>query len=199
MSTEDRESRLPRFDDRKRMWLDLQVDPQTRSAPEEDYAAALGRAYANGSVRVGTFLVHENETFDWYLSRNQLHEMGFFERFWRVDAVAGFMPEPLRDLNFYALDGVFQHSSPFLLGGSLAWALAQGGAYVKHPDGPVDAKRLGDLLAADWIADHYDDILVYESHRAWCEFFFDVAWDRSWVVVDKLMRLVHVLCATDTD
>lgn len=199
MNIEDRDSHRPQFADRKQMWSNLEVEPQAPSASAEEYVAALERVYSNGSVRIGTFLVHESKTFDWYLSRNQLHEMGFFERFWRVDGVAEFMPDALRDLNFSALDGVFQPSSPFLLGGSLAWTLAQGGAYEKHPGGPVHAKQLGDQLAADWIADRYDDILVYESHWAWSEFFLDVAWDHSWVVVNKLKRLVHIVCATDTD
>jgi hypothetical protein len=199
MSTEHGGSPFPQFEDRKRMWLDLQVDSQATSAAEEEYAAALKRVYTNGSVRIATFLVHEDETFDWYLSRNLLHEMGFFEKFWRVGTVTSFMPEALRDLNFYELDRPFRHSSPFLLGGSLAWALAQGGAYEKHGKGPVHAKQLGDRLAADWISDRYDETLLYESHRAWSEFFMDVAWDHSWIVVDKQKRLVHVLCATDTD
>lgn len=189
---------LPMFEDRKRMWSNLRVRRRASSPSAERYATALRTVYDNGDVRTATFAVDEHEVFDWYLSRNAIHDMGFFAKFWGLDPVASLMPEPLTDLNFYSRD-VFEGSSPFLLGGSLARALALGGPYETHREGPSHAKSLGDAVAADWIEERYDDVLVYESHTAWSDFFLDVAWDHTWVVLDKTRRLVHLLCATDTD
>ena len=59
--------------------------------------------------------------------------------------------------------------------------------------------QTGEAAARALICDRFDDILVYETRRAWSPFFHDVAWDFSWVVVDKRERLLHLLCATDTD
>lgn len=40
---------------------------------------------------------------------------------------------------------------------------------------------------------------VLLANTAWCEFFFDVAWDRSVVIVNATRNQVSVLLATDTD
>jgi hypothetical protein len=162
------------------------------------YCDHLRRVYTNGEVRFQTFRIHPHPIFDWYASRNQLHEMGFFGKIWSVPPIAAMMPEPPLDLNFYSHE-VFAGSSPFLLGGVLATVLGLGGAYGRHDPGPPHAKKAGEAAGLALNCDRYDDVLVYESHVAWSPFFRDVAWDFSCVVVDKLQRLLHVLCATDTD
>ncbi len=40
---------------------------------------------------------------------------------------------------------------------------------------------------------------VLIANTAWCDFFFDVAWDRTVVAVLPKQRRVKVLLATDTD
>ena len=179
------------------MWRELVVsdDPAPRAALAA-YSEALRTVYANGDVRSGSFHITPHPVFDWYASRRQFREMGFFARIWSLPRVHELMPEPLHGLNFYSLD-VLGETSPFLLGGSMAWALSSGGAYSRHARGPVDAKRLGDAAAVELVRDRYDEVLVFESSTAWSEFFLDVAWDRTWIVIDE--HLVHVLCATDTD
>lgn len=189
--------KLPQFEDRERMWRELVVSEDRAPRPAfAAYAAALRTVYTNGEVRSGSFRIEPHPVFDWYASRNQLRELGFFARIWSLPPLRERMPEPLLDLNFYSLD-VLGESSPFLLGGSLAWALSSGGAYSRHGRGPVDAKRLADAAAAELVRDRYDEVHVFESGEAWSKFFRDVAWDRTWIVVDE--HLVHVLCATDTD
>ena len=189
--------RLPGFEDRERMWRELVVteDPGPRPALAA-WAEALRAVYTNGLVRAGSFRVTPHPVFAWYASRQQYRELGFFGRIWSLPSVHERMPEPLLPLNFYSTD-VFTESSPFLLGGSLAWALASGGAHARHARGPVDAKRLGDAAAAELVRDRYDEVRVFESGTAWSAFFRGVAWDHTWIVVDD--PLFHVLCATDAD
>ena len=49
------------------------------------------------------------------------------------------------------------------------------------------------------IGDRYDDVLSYESGKAWSAFFRDIAGDCTWIVYDKRQRLLHMVCATDND
>jgi hypothetical protein len=188
----------PQWQDRRRMWSELQVSQRHEVLPAVDaYASALRKVLERG-VRFATFEIEPHPVFEWYASRNLFHEMWFFQDFWSLTVPHQFMPDKLADLNFYS-QSVFSWSSPFLLGGQLAWVLAQGGAYEKHTAGPVDAKRLGDAAAIELVHDDYDQVVVFESHVGWSEFFCNVAWDYTWIVIDKPRRLIHALIATDTD
>ena len=59
--------------------------------------------------------------------------------------------------------------------------------------------RLAEGAAQELLEGRFSEVLVYANHAPWTDFFFDIAWDRTWLMVDKRERLVHVLCATDTD
>lgn len=182
------------------MWTNTDFSEVIEISPEiAEYVESLKRTYLNGNVVYKKFVLPNDKTLDWYASRNRFHDMGFFENFWIVDSVQKSLPYKLdKSLNFYS-DKTFAWSSPFVLGGNMAWALSSGGAYERHSRGAVDAKKLADLAANEMIHDDYDNILVFESHLPWSSFFMDVAWDGTWVIIDKLKRFVHVLIATDTD
>lgn len=107
-------------------------------------------------------------------------------------------PHALRDLNFYD-QNYFSFGSPFQLGGGLAWMLSAGGAYRCFERGGIEAKRLGEEAAAEMLAASYDDALAFQCGAAWSDFFLEVAWDHTFLVVDRKRRIVHALLATDTD
>jgi hypothetical protein len=86
-----------------------------------------------------------------------------------------------------------------MFAGSLAWVLAKGGAYKRHAQGSMDAKRLADDAADELIATDYDGSLLFSSNAPWSDFFFDVAWDYTWVLIHPSQKRIHVLLATDTD
>ena len=194
--------RVPQFEDRARMWAELEIDVRNPTAEAVAiYCDHLRQAYSNGAVRFQTFHVSPHSVFDWYASRNQLHEMGFFGKIWSVRPVEAMMPEPPFDLNFYATE-VFSGSTPFVLGGTVASVLAFGGAYGRHEPGSLHASQIGAAAAGALICDRFDDVLVYETHTAWSPFFRDVARDYTWVVLDKRERLLHISVPrtpTDTD
>ena len=190
---------VPQINDVLKMWQAIAISQKEDISPSVlKYIEALKKVYLNGNVLYSQFFVPENDIFDWYASRNRFHEMGFFEKFWHTDTVKTAFPFELADLNFYD-EKIFKWSSPFVLGGSMAWVLSSGGPYERHAAGPVDAKNIADEAAADLIQNQYDDILVYEAHCAWSDFYMDIAWDCTWVIVDKTSRRIHVLMATDTD
>lgn len=47
--------------------------------------------------------------------------------------------------------------------------------------------------------DRYEDIIVFESHAPWTDWFYDVAWDVTWMVLDSKECKMWLICATDTD
>jgi len=138
---------------------------------------------------------------DWYLDR-QLHDSGFFEKFWSARAPSLCFRPARPDLNYFAAIGplcVFRQTTPFHLAGNLASIHFSGGAYSDKKGLGLRSKQLGDAAADECIGDGLEDVLCYESFAPWSDFFMDVAWDHTFVVVSRRQRLIHCLLATDTD
>jgi hypothetical protein len=189
--------KIPTFDDRSAMWKSLEFAPDDAIYPlTKAYVSALEATYAK--VLHLPFRVPNHPIYDWYASRNQFHEMGFFERFWSTPLVSTCLPQTLKSVNFFSLE-IFKGCSPFMLAGGLACCLAEGGAYGVNRPNAMDAKRLGDGVADEWIQSRYDSSLLYIANSAWSDYFYDVAWDYTWVLINKSVGTIHVILATDTD
>ena len=62
--------------------------------------------------------------------------------------------------------------------------LTWGGAYVQFVGSGACAKKKGQDFSDGIIADRYDDFRVHISGMPWCPWFFDIAWDHTWIVTD---------------
>ena len=181
------------------MWaaIDFERIPARYSAVER-FLSEIRPLYANGRVEHAAFRIPEHPVFDWYASRNQYHEMGFFERFWGLAGPTSFIEHDLSDLNFFD-HGIFGFLSPFQFGGALAWMLSSGGPYRQFSRGGTEAKRIGEEAAVEMLSGDYDQTLIYQSGTAWSDYFFEVAWDHTYVTLDRTRKIAHVILATDTD
>ncbi|MCA9317198.1 MAG: hypothetical protein KDB73_17045 [Planctomycetes bacterium] len=94
----------------------------------------------------------------------------------------------------------FEEVSPLALDGLLAAQLVDGGAYSSPRDYPQKrAKELGAGFCRTLFGERYEDVQVAHADFAWSRWFFDIAWDRTWVISDKREQRVTVLCTSDTD
>lgn len=59
--------------------------------------------------------------------------------------------------------------------------------------------KLSESVAGELIQDRYSDVQVYVNPAAWSDYFYDVIWDSTWLLIDRSRRFIHILCATDTD
>lgn len=48
-------------------------------------------------------------------------------------------------------------------------------------------------------ADRLEDVEVFHSYKPWSRWFYDVAWDSTWLLVDRRFQVVTILAVTDTD
>ena len=85
------------------------------------------------------------------------------------------------------------------LGGELAHTLVLGGAYARFPGSAAEAKAVGEGAVAELAEGRHEDFEVWETNGSWAPWFYDVAWDRTWFIVDSSEGDVTVLCVTDTD
>ncbi len=191
----------PSTEDRDRMWEVIDFPHLTdQDYPHVTrYVRALEDIYVNGSAEFLTFAIPSHPTFDWYCSRHLFHEMGFFEQFWSAPSVRKIFPFDLKATIDTSAPDVFVKAEASTLGESLAAALVAGGPYGRHELGPLDAQAKGEAAAAELIGESRDSVHVYASQLPWCDFFWDVIWDLTWVVIDLKTRRIHLLCATDSD
>lgn len=192
-------STIPTFQDRDEMWRRLDFPSDNRSYPRTtEFVAALRERYANGGVLFHSFSIPTHPIFDWYLQRNRLHECNFFEMFWRASTPAASLSQQPAPLNFYEVS-LFQWTTPFHLAGDLSAVLFSGGAYSHSQGYSNEARRLGEAAAAELLGGDYEESLLFHCHSAWSDFFMNVAWDYTFVVISKPRRAIHVILATDTD
>lgn len=191
----------PSVADCRRMWKEIDF-PRLTDQPYPNvmaYVQALEQIYVNGSVEFSTFAIPAHPTFDWYGSRHAFHDMAFFQNFWSAPSVKQTFPFELKpDIDFSAAD-VFVCTETAALGETLASALTYGGAYQTHAAGPMDAKAKGEAAANELIDARVDEVRVYTCHLPWCDFFWDVLWDWTWVIIDPVVRRIHLICTTDSD
>ena len=184
------------------MWAALDFPAYRWDHPSVDeYTEALRLRYTNGSVLFHSFQIPQHPVLDWYLTR-QIHDSGFFERFWSAPTPSRYFQHADPSLNYFASHGplvVFGHSSPFHLAGDLASLHFSGGAYSQSHGLGTRSKQLGDAAALDLLADDFEDSMCFTSGIRWSDFFMDVAWDYTTVVISRSRRLIHCLLATDTD
>jgi hypothetical protein len=85
------------------------------------------------------------------------------------------------------------------LDGEIAQALVQGGAYKKFSGTAREAKDLGGRFCYALFGDRFTEIQIYKTYKAWSRWFHGVAWDVTWLALDKRFMKVWLLCVTDTD
>ncbi|MGN6626233.1 MAG: hypothetical protein ACTHLN_06410 [Tepidisphaeraceae bacterium] len=179
-------------------WRNLSIEHCEGIGPAaESFLDAIRKTNSNGGAFFERFRLESNSTIDWFMCRNRWDYIEFPSRFLRSPAVARALPDVCKAP--IAEDFDFASEGAFTLSGELAQMLWMGGAYVKHEAGPGHAFNLAEDFRRELYGDRFDEVLVLRSYKAWSSWFFDVAWDTTWLIVDKRHRIVSVLCRTDTD
>ncbi|SFT02862.1 hypothetical protein [Marininema halotolerans] len=98
-------------------------------------------------------------------------------------------------------DTDFQLSNSFAFESEIASAIYQGGAYFKFKGNSRESKNIAanftDFIFG--IEDPDSNIKTFESCKPWSKWFFDVAWDVSWLIFDGRKNKLWIICITDTD
>lgn len=95
-------------------------------------------------------------------------------------------------------DPDFERLFAFDLAGSFARALHSGGAY-RQTKTVARAEELGRSLVQALIGDRRVAVDVLLAEHAWHGWFRDIAWDRTWVVLDWDAGRIAFLAVTATD
>lgn len=158
----------------------------------------LAAMYSNGSVLHKSFAIPGHLDFMAFVNTGALHATFFFERFWQTKSVARAFPYVLNDVRFLAPD-TFRLLHPVELSGSMARALVKGGAYTTVPMPARRAMKIADQAADSLLAGDFESPLVFVSGLPWSSFFYDVAWDYTWLILRPGDSRIEVILTTETD
>ena len=163
--------------------------------------AELRRQYVNGAVLLLAFqVVGDDDACHWFVTRNRFDEYGFVDHFLTSPALRDAAPDLVRDReDTQAADLRESPGGAFALDGLLASTLMSGGAYERFEGSGAQAKAMAAAALDDVVGQRYEQFAAFHSFAAWSEWFHDVAWDTTVVLVDLARRQVVLFAATDTD
>lgn len=187
---------------------DSPARPTFRQLPVTDeriveLLSALRETHMNGGALLAQFAVQYDGPLNWFTRRPPPGASGGdqhdFSAFFASTAVALALPE-LRLFDGLSRDPAWAWTGPFILDGQLTELLVNGGAYTCYKGPAKQAKQLAVAFCDAIFGDRYGDVqAVFYSAEAWSPWFYDVAWDNSWLILDTGADRVWLLCVTDTD
>ena len=200
MLTPNWEQEPPSAEEVEQMWRELQIQPIPFQHPALDQLLeSLQATHINGGAEFAMFQVSEHPVLHWFVSRNRVDEITFFDQFLTVPAVIQALPSlDIKNPLASPLD-LTGYTSAFTFDGELARTLVQGGAYERFKGTAGEAKAIGVQFCDALFGDRYDEIQMYSCHDAWSDWFADVAWDTTWFGIDKRNHYIWLLYVTDTD
>lgn len=167
------------------------------------YLDALATTRADGATKVARLkAVDIADDERWFPIGSLADTYETFRNLLTSDAAVQALPEVLADASFPSGQPPIFYGvtcGALTLEVELARLLCAGGAYVRFAGSDAKAKRIAADAARDLLQDRYEDFRVFHSDAAWTPWFFDVAWDSTWLLVDDANKEVTVFATTDTD
>lgn len=183
--------------EREKLWQTLRFAPVDLDEPRVARLIEVLRGlHVNGGAFVVGGAAADAAAFDRVIAQDWRRDPAFFRLVLALPFVAAVAPG-LRVRESAALE--FERGSSLTLDGELATALVKGGAYDGWRGAWGEAKALGQGFCAALFGERYEEVEVFASREPWAEWFRDVAWDQTWIVIDRALRRVIVLGVTDTD
>ena len=178
--------------------------------PELAAVVDICHDWANGHAAAAQFVLDLDPALAFYVTRNRLHEIPFFDRFFRHEAVRARLlgletltwEEGAAEGSCGAQVGPslgFEHRSAWVSVAGLAARIAAGsqlGPRNSPDDGGVLELIRGVADAA--FESRYSEVLAYDSWKPWSSWFFAHHEDSSFFWLDKATGLATVLMITDS-
>lgn len=77
--------------------------------------------------------------------------------------------------------------------------IVSGGAYQKFPGTHDESIEICQTFVETLLGNDLDSVVAGVSRDAWCEWFYDIIWDFTFLIWDIKRHRFYLLCITDTD
>ena len=179
------------------LWQELELTRvDTGSMEVETFLEALRRLYTNGGAELRVFQLRPHPLWETHAAHDDLDRLGFPAAFLHLPTVQAALPAPVRvadqtETAFLRLDEPLEDA--------LTIRLVSGGAYVACDLSPDDAEEAAIAFCEALFGDGSSEVTHYLSELGWHGWLHDLAWDATFVSVDRVTRRVAVLMLTDMD
>ncbi len=163
----------------------------------EELLTGFRATHVNGGAAFGRFKFANIPNLHWFVSRNRFDEIQFIEHLLCSHAFKEALPEIKSPKALEPLK--WEWWSTYLIAGDWARTLMVGGAYEKFKGSGREALTIGEKARFALFEDRFEDVQIFRAWVPWSDWFYDVAWDMTWVGIDKRDLSAWVLCLTDTD
>lgn len=183
--------RIPEVDT---LWQSLAITPVPADALSDDPClVALRHIYTNGGAELRVFDLSVPPLWETHAAHNNLEGLGFPTTFLTLPAVWEALPTgvPRHPPEFH------RHDEP--LEDTLTMILLSGGAYVSCDLPPDEAEEAAIAFCEALFGVGNESVSHYACFSPWQTWLQDVAWDYTFVSVDRQTNRVWVLMFTDTD
>lgn len=181
-------------------WEDVGFRVEPIDAPNvEEFVTAFGHVYANGGVIVRSLRATNETEFDHALRSDTRGIDHVFRATLTCASAVAALPElqiqmPLKR------PPKFRWLSAFGVEGELTHLLLVGGAYERFGGSVGRARRLSRRFMEALFGARLNCVgLAGSSSTPWTPWFFDIAWDATFVLYEPQARRVVLVCMTDTD
>jgi hypothetical protein len=175
-------------------WVEKLDDPHFT-----EFLTAFAQVYVNGGVVLRSFRATNGTAFDHALRHDNRTMDQVFGAFLTRPSVASALPELQIHLPLER-PPEFRWMSAFGVEGDLTHMLLVGGAYERFRGTVEQARTLSRRFMEALFGEELHRVgWAGGSPTPWTPWFFDIAWDATFVLQDQQMKRFVLLCMTDTD
>jgi hypothetical protein len=152
--------------------------------------------HVNGGIIIKCFKINDSDLLK-YPKMIEEHER-YFNKFFTSEDIKKAVPE-LKIEEKLLCKTDFRRTNSFVLDGELGGVIYNGGAYKSFYGTPKEAKKLGEQVCEFMFDDRFLDIIAFHTSNPYSAWFYDVAWDDTWFILDTELNRIWLICMTDTD
>ena len=166
--------------------------------PIGEFLSAFGSVYVNGGVIVRSYRMAKETHFDHGLQHYTKSTDQIFRALLTNPSVMSALPEleirlPLKPVPRFSL------LSAFAMEGELTHLLLCGGAYQQY-ESVARARKLTRRFMESLVGEKMQNVgLAGYSSTPWTTWYYNAAWDATFVLYQQKARRFVVICLTDTD
>jgi hypothetical protein len=180
------------------MWKDLKLTPLSEwTESSEKLKQAIEKTHCNGGIQLHKFQISDNPHFHWFAVRNRLDEIHFIKKLFQRHELKHYLAELKVENEKPQIKSSNWFSDIFDLPGIIARILGQGGAYER-----LEASKAWEI-STDFVrsefGNRFDEFNRFSYEIEGANWFFDIAWDYSFLLFDKRNNQVIIIDITDTD
>lgn len=180
-------------------WEEVKYHPvEINSSKIEGFLSSIRKTHVNGGVILACFEADNPIEFD----HATFHDLRGADHPFHTFLTSPNVAKTLSDLEIdppFDPKPEFRHTVALAMEGELTHSVLVGGAYERFRGEMEDARKISRDFMEEIVQGRWLELSVVVTYTPWTNWFYDVAWDCTFIVCDRAAHRFWLLCITDTD